>query len=262
MSSSLGRRGEMSSLSDLAGYLSYDPYHPNRAPSTDRKRLFRLRQTFAEDFFRRCTLEYTVGSDSPLTDFEESRFRPYSASHAILKDLVGLYDHESMTEDEKNFLIGLINEYTVICLASSPYSPHDSFALLGSRRDDHRKIDAYFVTREAEIVVQIKTDDITPGAYVIPDDGVLVFASDYGNVNRTITTTRLLIKDNPADEDIDYLYGHARNLHGIIIRRTDREVCEADRRQHKRDGYAQLPFQTIGELYPELQALSSRSNNP
>lgn len=189
---------------------------------------------------------------------DDLRKQFHAASISVLKSLVLQYDLSSW-ETKRDEYLGLINEFTPIALLNSAYVPGDSVTTLASREDDQRnKCDIYYVTETGEYSpVQIKTDTAA-ALHQVPEQGLILFGADFGNMYKRIDTTRALIKDSRTPSDDALLADVASHLLATIERRRHYTQAEI---QNELDAITQPqshitnPLPThLGASVPKLMA--------
>ncbi len=117
------------------------------------------------------------------------------ASKNIVRNLLGHIDNPDIFDEDRNRLIGVINEFTPVLIGNNG----QSMTFIASRDDDrNHKSDLLYLpnvrAKTNPFPIQVKTDMIA-SASDIPEAGILLFAEDFNNTELQVSRVASRLED-------------------------------------------------------------------
>lgn len=195
-----------------------------------------LRLRYAAQFYRDAAPAYRAMLYGNRANIALARPDVHQSSLRILKDLLVQYHDSATLPAARSNVLGLITEYTPIALGSLPSSTTPGVLLLSGREDDQwRSTDLYAVNPAWEqpfVPVQVKTSDLI-NERNIPENGSVIFASDFCDKQPPIATSEMLV--DPLGTSLPDLMAIADTIWPLILnRRAKNDPSYSGRIQHNK----------------------------
>jgi hypothetical protein len=180
------------------------------------------------------------------------------ASKNIVCNLIGHIDNPDTFDEDRNRLIGVVNEFTPILIGNSG----QSMTFIASRDDDrNHKTDLLHLpnvrTRTNPFPVQVKTDMIA-SASDIPEAGILLFAEDFNNTELQVSRVASRLENGEGEQGDYAILRDAKNSlsQAISVARSNPMHQVSQLRNIRRRKYETGPLSyRIGSASPLLNEL-------